>query len=62
MGVMVSDFVVFNQRSPRARQGKKNMDASVSPSDVPFALSPSAVDVAPDQQLDISAWLLRHIN
>jgi hypothetical protein len=38
------------------------MDASVPPSVVPLSPGIAAVDAAPDQQLDISAWLLRHLS
>lgn len=61
MGVKTKRFVVFTQRGPLARHGRKSMDAPVSPPDVPLALGAPAVDVAPTQQLDIAAWLLRHL-
>ncbi len=63
MRVRASHFVGFSQRDARAAHGKKkSMDASVTPSEVPLVLGSSAVDVAPAQQLDISAWLLRHLS
>lgn len=37
------------------------MDASVPPSVAPLAPGTAGVDVATAQQLDISAWLLRHL-
>ncbi len=61
MGVKTRQFVVFTQRGPLAGHGKKTMNASVSPQDIPLTLGAPAVDVAPTQQLDITTWLLRHL-
>lgn len=60
MRVRGSQFIGFSQRGARAGHGKKSMDASVPPS-VPLSPGAAAVDVATAQQLDISAWLLRHL-
>jgi len=61
MRVRESQFIGFSQRGARAGHGKKSMDASVPTSVVPLSPGAAAVDVATAQQLDISAWLLRHL-
>jgi hypothetical protein len=61
MRVSESHFIGFSRRGARAGHGKKSMDASVPPSVIPLAPGIAAVDVVPAQELDISAWLLRHL-
>jgi hypothetical protein len=61
MRVRESRFIGSSQRGARAGHGKKSMDASVPQAVVPLSPGIPAVDASPEQQLDISAWLLRHL-
>jgi hypothetical protein len=61
MRLKESHFIGFSERGARAGHGTRSMDASVPPSVVPLSPAIAAVDVAPPEQLDISAWLLRHL-